>query len=99
MAEMDKERLREFIYRICRDSRDDQTAKLRITQLLEILKQQNAGGDLTGIAETAVSDIQELKEHAMQKSGLSDEDLQTAHRRAAARRWQEMEIERTHSRC
>lgn len=92
MAELNTERLLDFIQRIIKNSPDEQTAALRLKQLLSIMK--NMQGDQkkdVEILEEVVFNISYLKkdQEICSLTPLTKEGLEIAQRRARERRRQE----------
>lgn len=92
MAELDTERLLDFSQRIIKNSPDEQTAVLRLKQLLSIMK--NMQGDQkkdVEMLEELVFNISDLKKdpEICSPTSLTKEGLEIALRRARERRYQE----------
>ena len=92
MAELDTARLMVFIQRIIKNSPDEQTAELRLKQLLSIMK--NIRGDQkkdVEILEEVVCHISYLKndQEICSRTPLTKKGLEIAQRRARERRLQE----------
>ncbi len=101
MAELDTERLLDFIQRIIKNSPDEQTAALRLKQLLSIMK--NMQGDQkkdVEMLEELVFNISYLKKYPeiCSLTSLTKMGLEIAQRRAEERRRQE-ELASNWGRC
>ena len=92
MAKLDTERLLDFSQRIIKNSPDEQTATLRLKQLLSIMK--NMQGDQekdVEMLEELVFNISYLKKdpEICSLRPLTKEGMEIAQRRARERRYQE----------
>ena len=91
MAKMDRERLLEFIQLIVEGSPSSIAAIHQLLQLASILEMQEETRDLAETVKEAAEDHPEIRE-LVQSSPLSEEALQTAHRRAEERRRRQAEM-------
>lgn len=85
MAKMDRERLLEFIRLIVGSGQSAAAVVYQLRQLAEILDRQEETRDLAETVKAAADDHPEIRE-ILQSSPMSEEALQTAHRRAEERR-------------
>ena len=91
MAEMDRERLMEFIRLIVGSGQTPGAAMFQLNQLAEILDRQEDTRHLAGTVRTASQDYPEVAA-AAKSAPLNAEALQIAHRRAEERRKREAEM-------
>lgn len=92
MAELDTERLLDFSQRIIKNSPDEQTAALRLKQLLSIMENmQGVQKKDVEMLEGLVFNIRYLKndQEIDSRTPLTKEGLEIAQRRARERRLQE----------
>ena len=93
---MSKAKLMKFIQQII-ETGSMLKAGLALSELKNIMEQQNAEEELIQIVSMAIDSVPEAKK-SLEKGYLTEEDLEIAHERAKARIARE-EAARAHGRC